>query len=114
MKDFQKIIKIQKAIANAISSKNGTTDILFHLQKEFPEYKNIKKFFDNIFDKDFLIDEKIIDVNKLESDKRVIEYKLTSLNILYEKLVSLCNSVSEIDCKSVIKMFYILIPISKV
>jgi hypothetical protein len=103
MKSVEKTLKIKTAIENAIVAKNGTTNILFHLQKEFPEHKNIQKLFKEIFNENPLIEVKLLKV-KTSYDKRKKEYHLTALNQMYKQLVEICKQVSNnFDCNYLIK-----------
>jgi hypothetical protein len=103
MKSVEKTLKIKTAIENAIVAKNGTTNILFHLQKEFPEHKNIQKLFKEIFNENPLIEVKLLEV-KTSYDKRKKEYHLTALNQIYKQLVEICKQVSNnFDCNYLIK-----------
>jgi len=48
-------------------------------------------------------EENLISISRSKNDNRKKEYHLTALHNLYIKLVNLCKSVSELDCKYIIK-----------
>lgn len=102
MKNSEKFLKILHALANAIQAKNSTTDILYHLQKEFPEHKDIKKLFNNEFDNNVLKEANVLKEEKSEVDKRTVEYKLDELHKLYKKYVDLCKKYTEVNCKKIV------------
>ncbi len=109
MKSSAKFLKVINALANAIQAKDNSTDLLFHLQKEFPDYRNIKRLFDDVFNEEFLTEENLISISRSKNDNRKKEYHLTALHNLYIKLINLCKSVSELDCKYIIKELMITI-----
>jgi len=103
MRSSAKFLKVINALANAIQAKDNSTDLLYHLQKEFPDHKDIKKLFNDIFSEEFLIEENLISINRSKNDNRKKEYHLTALHNLYIKLVNLCKNISELDCEYTIK-----------
>ena len=102
MKNAEKFLKIIKATANAIQAKDNSTDLLYHLQKEFKEYKDIKRLFNSEFDKDFLKSENILKEEKSEIDKRKVEYRLDELHKLFKNYVKLCEKYTNINCKKAV------------
>ena len=103
MRSSAKFLKVINALANAIQAKDNSTDLIYHLQKEFPDHKDIKKLFNDVFSEEFLTEENLISISRSKNDNRKKEYHLTALHNLYIKLVNLCKSVSELDCKYTIK-----------
>ena len=104
MKNLDKFIKIQNALKNTIIAKNNSTDFLYHLKREFSNYKDIKKHFNNIFDKEFLKNVGILKEEKSEVDKRKVEYRLDELHKLYKEYTDICKSLTNLNnCHGIIK-----------
>jgi len=92
-----------EAIKDAIRAKDNSTDLIYHLKRQFPEYKDIKKFFNTIFDKNFLKAGNVITEEKSEIDKRKVEYKFDALHELYERYVAFCfEKISDINCPDIV------------
>ena len=102
MRSSAKFLKVINALANAIQAKDNSTDLLYHLQKEFPDHKDIKKLFNNEFDKEFLKGVNVLKEEKSKVDKRKVEYKLDELHKLYKKYVGLCKKYANINCHKVV------------
>jgi protein subunit release factor A len=102
MRSSAKFSKVINALASAIQAKNNSTDLLFHLQKEFPDHKDIKKLFSNAFDKEFLKGVNVLKEEKSEVDKRKVEYRLDELHKLYKKYVGLCKKYADINCQRIV------------
>jgi hypothetical protein len=102
MNNFEKQKKITIAIANAIQKKDNTTDLLHHLKKEFPEHKDIKRFFNNLFDKEHLKNENVLNEEKSELNKNIVEYRIDELHRLYIKYVSICKKHSNLNCGKIV------------
>ena len=101
MNSLEKIKKIMKAFADALQKKDNTTDILHYLKKEFSN-QDIKKLFHNMFDKEYLKEENLLNEEQSKIDGRKIEYRLDELNKLYVKYVKECQKRSKVNCKKVV------------
>jgi len=104
MRSLEKLRKISKAIVNTMQAKNGSTDFLYHLKKEFSN-QDIKKLFHSMFDKEYLKEEKILKEQSSKIDKRKVEYRLDALHELYNKYVEFCKKNSKnINCKKIVSI----------
>ena len=106
MNGIEKHNKVISAIANALKKKDNTTDILYHLKKEFPDL-NVKKMFLNLFNKEYLKDENLVNEKQSEIDSRKKEYRLDELHKLYVKYVKECQKHLNVNCKKIVEFIII-------
>jgi hypothetical protein len=99
MNFIEKTYLFENALKDAVVKKDNTTNILYHLKKYF-DYKDIKKIFNDLFDKEILKEGNVLKEEKSPIDKRVIEYRLDELHKLYNEYLSFCLKEINRNCRN--------------